>query len=358
VNRRAYEVGNAARTIRDGGRREPGAAPGSATAPEPATAPEGIEPRPRVTKTFSSRLLHKLQHRHFFLFNLAPLIGTVVAVALIPFSPPSKVDLLGCLLLWGLTLFCVVTGFHRYFTHRSFSAHASIRTLLQIGGLTAAQGSLISWVAIHRRHHECSDEAGDPHSPMPDGHGVVQRLRGLLHSQFLWMYEHEYPNVELYARDLLRDSRVVKLDQYYYHFVAFGVVLPGLVSASFNPTPTAFLQGVLWGGLVRIFAVGNTIGAVNAVLHTFGQRRFETSDNSRNSFWMAFLTFGDSYHNNHHAFPSSASAGLNWYHPDPAFWVIRFLSYLGLTSDIKVPSKHQIEQRLGRGKANVKQSER
>lgn len=317
---------------------------------EAPTATAVFEASARVTKTFRGRLLHKLQHQHFMLFNLAPLIGTVVAGMLIPFWPPSRVDILGCALLWALTLFCVVAGFHRYFSHRAFTAHASVRTLLQIGGLLGAQGSLISWVALHRRHHECSDEVGDPHSPMPQGNGAYQKLRGLLHSQFLWMYEHEYPNVVLYARDLLRDPLIVKLDRYYYHFVAIGIVLPGLVSFSFSPTPAALLSGMLWGGLVRIFAVGNTIGAVNAFLHMFGGRRFETRDNSRNSFWMAFLTFGDSYHNNHHAFPSSASAGLEWYHPDPAYWVIRFLSYFGLTSGLKLPTKQQIEQRTKQGK--------
>lgn len=311
----------------------------------------------KLTKAFRNRYLHKAQRQHFLLCNLAPLTGTALALALISVWPPNALDVLSCLSLWAFTLFCVVAGYHRHFTHRSYEAHASVRFVLHAGGLAAAQGSLISWVALHRRHHECSDGADDPHSPMPRGQGLKGRIRGLLHSQLLWMYRHDYPNVQHYVRDLLRDRRAVWLDRYYYHFVYGGVILPGAIGFCFEPTLAAFLRGMLWGGLVRIFLVGHAIGAVNSLLHAFGRRRFETHDNSRNSGLMAFFTFGDSYHNNHHAFPSSASAGLEWYHPDPAYWAITFLSYFKLTWNVQVPSRARIAQRTKQESGMSKQRE-
>ena len=309
---------------------------------EPAHVPEVAGANGRATRTFRSKLLHRMQHRHFWLLNIVPLAATVVGVLLVPVWPPSVLDLAATGALWAVTLFCIVAGFHRYFSHRSFVAQPSVRAFLQIGGLMAGQGSLISWVALHRRHHELSDMSGDPHSPRPAGRGLGALLLGLLHSQLLWMYEHPYPNVNVYARELIRDRRVMLLDRHYFHFVVAGVVAPGLLAFALEGSVPAAMRAVLWGGLIRIFLVGNTIGAVNSLLHTFGERRFRTRDNSRNSRLMALLTFGDSFHNNHHAFPSSAAAGLAWNEPDPAFWVIRIWAALGLTSELKVPTRRQI----------------
>jgi len=297
-------------------------------------------------KVFANAYLHRLQHRHFLFFNLAPLIATAVALALLPIAPPSPAALICFVALWAFTEFCIVAGFHRLFAHRSYKAHPALRVLLQIGGLLGGQGGLISWVAFHRRHHECSDKDGDPHSPRPYTDGkAFPRLRGLLHSQFTWMYQHDYPNVMHYAADLVRDRTAVRLDQFYFPIVVAGILLPGFIVLAFESTLLAFVHGVLWGGLVRIFALSASIGAVNSLLHTFGSRRFETADNSRNSAWFALFTFGDAWHNNHHAFPRSACAALDWYRVDPAYWIIKLLSWIGLTWDVYVPSKALIDNK-------------
>ena len=298
----------------------------------------------RRSKVLHSAYLHSIQHRHFILFNVIPLLATMVALASIPLSPPTAANLACFILLWGITQFCIVAGYHRYFSHRSYKAHKAVEIFLQIGAMLGGQGGAISWVALHRRHHECSDKEGDPHSPRTLEKNWWGKVHGIAHSQFFWMYQHDYPNVMYYAADLMRNKTVVRLDQYYFHFVAAGLLVPGLICAYFEPTLIGFLKGVLWGGLVRICALGHAIGAVNSLLHTFGSRAYNTADNSRNSALFSLLTFGDSWHNNHHAFPRSASAGLLWYRPDPAFWIIKLLSIFHLTWDIYVPNRQAINR--------------
>ncbi|MGI1679104.1 MAG: acyl-CoA desaturase [Cellvibrionaceae bacterium] len=299
-------------------------------------------------KTFSNLYIHKLQKKHFLLMNLIPLFSTLLALALIPFRPPTTIDLICLFFFWALTEFCIVAGYHRFFTHRSYRCNSSFKMFLHVGGLMAGQGGLISWVSLHRRHHECSDQEGDPHSPQYNikKKSKLNTLRGILHAQFFWMKKHDYPNVMFYASELCRDKSITKIDQYYIHLVVVSILLPGAITFSFNQTADSFFFGVLWGGLVRLFFLNTSIGAVNSLLHTFGSRPFNTPDNSRNSSAFALLTFGDSYHNNHHAFPRSASAGLHKFSIDPAFWIIKALEKIHVTWDIYVPNKKRIIQYL------------
>ncbi len=298
-------------------------------------------------KVFSNNYIHKIQKKHFFIINTIPIAAIILAIALVPFRPPSLVDLSCLLFFWGLTEFCIVAGYHRFFTHRSFKASPALKFFLQAGGLMAGQGGLVSWVAIHRRHHECSDNKGDPHSPQYGfNKGNKNSAKGILHAQFLWMKKHDYPNVMYYASELCRDKQVNRLDKFYIHFVVLSLLLPGAIAFLISNTFEALFFGVLWGGLVRLFVLNTSIGAVNSLLHTFGSRRFNTPDNSRNSVLFSLLTFGDSYHNNHHAFPRSASAGLDPYSIDPAYWIIKFFEKIGLASDVYVPSKNRIQHYL------------
>ncbi|MGH1471711.1 MAG: acyl-CoA desaturase [Cellvibrionaceae bacterium] len=299
-------------------------------------------------KVFSNAYIHNAQKKHFIFLNILPFISTLLAFALIPIRPPSSIDLLCLFFLWGITEFCIVAGYHRFFTHRSFKCRNSLKNFFHIGGLMAGQGGLVSWVALHRRHHECSDHEGDPHSPNNTTRKNKNRRKigGILHAQFFWMKKHDYPNVMYYASELCRDKHITKLDNLYFHFVGIGIISPGIIAFIFQPTLESLFFGVLWGGLVRLFIVSTSIGAVNSLLHSFGSRRFNTPDNSQNSPAFALLTFGDSYHNNHHAFPRSASAGLEKYSIDPAFWIIKFFEKTNIAWDVYVPSKKRIDQYL------------
>ncbi len=215
--------------------------------------------------------------------------------------------------------------------------------VLAVLGSMAGQGGVVSWVALHRRHHECSDREGDPHSPNLAGGGLKGRLRGLAHSHFLWMRRHEYPNVVHYAPDLIRNRALVRVARLYYYWVALGLALPALVGGLVYQSWAGAVSGLFWGGLVRMFVLEHIIWAINSFLHMFGTHPYESRENSRNGGIFALLTFGESWHNNHHAFPDSSSFGLSWYRLDPGYWLIKILALGGLAWDVKRPSEERMK---------------
>ncbi|CAB3744831.1 hypothetical protein LMG24238_07354 [Paraburkholderia sediminicola] len=289
--------------------------------------------------------LHRLQRRHFYLFDVLPLFGTLAALALLAWRPPGVPELLACFAMWVVSGLGISAGYHRLFAHRSWQTTRGTQTLLAIAGAMAGQGSVISWVAMHRRHHERGDRDGDMHSPNLHGPGKRDKLRGFLHAHFTWMIAHPYPNVLRYAPDLLRERHLVSVGRRYYTWVALGFVLPALACALLERSWGGLLSGFLWGGMVRMFMLAQGIWSLNSFCHLIGRRCFVTRDRSRNIGWMAPLIFGESWHHNHHAFPGSASFGLAWYRIDPGFWFIRLLGALGLAWNIKVPSREQIDAR-------------
>lgn len=297
------------------------------------------EPR---KKTISSPYLHRLQRRHFLIFDVLPIIGTAVAVGLLWVFPVGITAWVLFGVMWLLTGLGLTVGYHRLFTHRTFKAAPSVVTVLAILGSMAGQGPVLSWVALHRRHHECSDRDGDPHSPNLSGDGIGGTFRGLAHSHFLWMRRHEYPNIVHYAPDLLKNRSLVKVARHYHLWVALGLVIPtaigGLVTLSF----VGALMGLLWGGLVRMFVLEHIVWAINSFLHMYGTRPYQSRENSRNGAVFALVTLGEAWHNNHHAFPDSASFGLNWYRFDPGYWVIATLAACGLAWDVGRPTPQRL----------------
>ncbi|MDT3439528.1 MULTISPECIES: acyl-CoA desaturase [unclassified Pseudofrankia] len=310
--------------------------------PEPDNGADGPEPR---RKTISSPYLHRLQRRHFLLFDVAPILGTAAALALLAVRPIGVTEVALLFSLWLVTGLGVTVGYHRLFTHRTFKAVPAVASTLAVLGSMAGQGPVVSWVALHRRHHERSDREGDPHSPNLAGGGARGRLRGLAHSHFLWMRRHEYPNVAHYAPDLIRNRPLLRVARLYYYWVALGLAVPALVGGIVYQSWTGALSCLLWGGLVRMFVLEHIIWSINSVLHMVGTRPYQSRDRSRNGAFFALLTLGESWHNNHHAFPESPSFGLSWYRLDPGYWLIRLLAACGLASDLGVPSKERIRSR-------------
>ena len=206
---------------------------------------------------------------------------------------------------------------------------------------------MLSWAAMHRRHHELSDHDGDLHSPRLHGGGPLGRLRGFLHAHLTWMIAHDYPNVAYYVPDLMANRTLVAVNSYYYSWVAFGLLLPAAIGGLATMSLWGALTGLLWGGVVRMFVVEQTMSAINSVMHSFGAQPFVTrDDHSRNLGVMAWLAWGEGWHNNHHAFPYSAAFGLRWFEFDPGFIFIRALEALGLAWDVKVPSEEKIARRM------------
>jgi stearoyl-CoA desaturase (Delta-9 desaturase) len=245
-------------------------------------------------------------------------------------------DIVVFVIAYLATGFGVTVGFHRLFTHRSFKTKPAVKTTLAILGSTAIEGPIISWVADHRKHHTFSDEQGDPHSPHV-GHGGGWRgtLRGLFHAHMGWLFIHtERGSKQRFASDLIKDPIVSMVDRTFIIWAVAGLALPFAVGYVIGGTLVAGLTALLWGGAVRVFLVHHITYSINSVCHVFGRRRFETTDESRNVFWLALPTMGEAWHNNHRAFPTSAFHGLRRWELDPSAAVIRALERVGLVWDV------------------------
>lgn len=297
----------------------------------------------RKAKTIQSEYIKSVQFKHFLWYNLVPFAGSVIAIILLWWFPLNAVEVglfMGMLVLTGIG---ISVGFHRHFTHHAFKTNKTMRVILAVLGSMAAQGPLISWVAVHRRHHECSDELGDPHSPNLHGEGILATIKGLWHSHYGWLINHEYPNPGYYAPELLRDKTISTINRQYLIWIVVGLVIPTVLGAILKASWMGALEGFLWGGAVRLFVVSNVILSVNSVSHVYGTHPFNTGDQSRNNPWMAIPTFGESWQNNHHAFPNSASIGLKWWEIDLAYWSILVFQKLGLIWDVNIPTASMIE---------------
>ena len=230
----------------------------------------------------------------------------------------------------------VTVGFHRYFTHRSFKTSRPMRAILAVLGSAAIEGPVISWVADHRKHHRFSDRQGDPHSPHV-GHGGGWRgaLTGLAHAHMGWLFIHtERGAKSRYAPDLLKDPIVRFADRNFLAWALAGLAMAFGLGWAIGGTLLAALTGLLWGGGVRMLVVHHVTYSINSLCHFFGRRRFTTDDHSRNLLWLAIPSFGESWHNNHHAFPTSAFHGLRRWEIDPSALVIRALEAVGLVWDV------------------------
>lgn len=295
-----------------------------------------------IRTAVDSPYLHRIQKRHFILFNVLPFLGTLLALALLYRRPIGTVEIALFLTMWFLTGFGVTVGFHRMLTHRTFEAHPVVRATLVALGSMAGLGSPISWVAMHRRHHQCADKPGDMHSPNLHGTDFKGRVKGFIHAHLTWMIRHEYPNVNYYVPDLLRDKIVFRISRNYNFYILLGLAVPAAIGGILTESWMGAFLGFLWGGVVRMFAVTNAMWALNSFLHTVGSRPFKVKDRSTNSLLLAILAWGEGWHHNHHAFPRSAWFGLAWYRYDPGYWLIRSLAALGLAWNVEVPTPERI----------------
>jgi stearoyl-CoA desaturase (delta-9 desaturase) len=245
-------------------------------------------------------------------------------------------DLIVFAIVYPLTGLGITVGFHRHLTHRSFKTKTPVRAALAILGSAAVEGPVISWVADHRKHHAFSDEPGDPHSPHVDhGTGLRGALRGLAHAHLGWLYDHSERALKTrYAPDLMNDRLIRFVDRTFLLWVVAGLAVPFGLGWAIGGTISTALTGLLWGGLVRMFVLHHVTYSINSLCHFFGRRSYDTGDHSRNLAWLAPFSLGESWHNNHHAFPTSARHGLGRWQLDISAAVIWLLEKLGLASDV------------------------
>jgi stearoyl-CoA desaturase (delta-9 desaturase) len=195
------------------------------------------------------------------------------------------------------------------------------------------QGSVIDWVADHRKHHAHTDEDGDPHSPHV-GHG--SGLRGLWHAHTGWLLETQgQADWKRYAGDLYEDPGMRRIGRRFPLFVLVSLLIPAVAGFLLDGfTVGAAIRGLVWGGLVRIFLVHHVTWSVNSICHFFGHRRFAVDDHSTNVAWLSLLSLGESWHHNHHAFPRSAFHGLRWWEIDISGLMISALERCGLAWNV------------------------
>lgn len=274
---------------------------------------------------------------------LAPPACLVLAMVLVWQRGFSFVDLALLVGMYLLTGFGITIGFHRYFAHKSFDAPRPIVFLLGILGTMGTQGPIFWWVATHRCHHHHSDEDLDPHSPYAPGD--LGFFRGFWHAHMGWLFRPTTSPVERYVPDLREKPMLRWIDTHYLWVVAFGIALPVLIGGLVTMSWWGALTGGLWGGVIRIMIEHHATWSVNSICHIWGTQPFDTHDESRNNPIIGVVALGEGWHNNHHAFPSSARHGLRWWQFDTSWLLIRLMRILRLVSNVKTPSLERIQQR-------------
>lgn len=250
--------------------------------------------------------------------------------------------LVGMYLLTGLG---ITVGFHRLFTHRSFEANRVVQWVLGVLGSMAVQGPLIQWVAEHRRHHRKSDQPGDPHSPHLHGEGMVGLVRGLIHAHLGWLMKCDAADLARYVPDLMNSRSARTVSQLFPCWVALGLLIPTVLGWAIVGDWSGGLLGFIWGGLVRIFFVQHVTWSINSICHLWGSQPFQTGDWSKNNFIFGLLALGEGWHNNHHAFPTSARHGLRWWQFDLSYLLIRGLEFAGVAWNVKRPPRQLVFRR-------------
>src|SRR5579859_1228412 len=273
-----------------------------------------------------------------------PLVGLIAAIALLWNRAIGPLELGLMLGLYVITCLGVTLGYHRMFTHRAFEASRAFRAVVAIVGSLAVEGSVITWVADHRKHHAFTDREGDPHSPHLAGPGFWGAVKGLWHAHVGWLFETVgTAERERFAPDLLKDRALRVIDKTFGLWVTLSLGIPfaiGWIVGGFWTGVTC----LLWGGFVRVFLLHHVTWSINSVCHFFGRKRFDVDDESRNVFWLAPLSMGEAWHHNHHAFPTSAFHGLRWWEKlaDPTGLVIALLEKLGIVWNVvKVSPERQ-----------------
>lgn len=242
----------------------------------------------------------------------------------------------------------ITMGFHRYFSHQSFTTGPVFAALLGILGSMGAQGSILYWASDHRRHHSFGDIPGDLHSPYfesdtPDK--IEGTLKQFLHAQFGWMFAKTLTHYGKYSPDLFRDKLVMWITNRYFLWVFMGLALPALLGIwGIGGVRGAYL-GMFWGGFLRLFLAYQMTWATNSLNHMIGMRDYPTPDKSTNIFTLGIFGFGEGWHNNHHAFPNSAKFGHRWWQFDITWLLLNVLKQLKIVSELRAPTLEQIQRK-------------
>ncbi|HEX3690921.1 MAG TPA: fatty acid desaturase [Solirubrobacteraceae bacterium] len=264
---------------------------------------------------------------------VVPFVGTLVAIVMLWNRAVDLTDLIVLVVMYMITALGITVGFHRLLTHRAFASYPWVERTFAVLGSLSVQGSVMDWVADHRKHHAHTDREGDPHSPHV-GHG--SGLPGLWHAHVGWLMETQgQADWKKYAAELYEDPAMRMIGRRFPQLAVLSLLIPTVADWALHDFSAAgALRGLVWGGLVRIFFVHHVTWSVNSVCHFFGRRRFDIDDHSTNVGWLAVLSLGESWHHNHHAFPRSAYHGLRRWEVDPSGLIIAGMQRVGLAWNV------------------------
>ncbi|WP_327357647.1 acyl-CoA desaturase [Streptomyces sp. NBC_01304] len=276
-----------------------------------------------------------------------PFLAVVLAGWVLWGNVLGPVDVVLAVVFYVLTGLGITVGFHRLLTHRSFTAAPALRLLLGVAGSMSFQGDVIGWVATHRRHHAFTDRPGDPHSPFRYGTGVRGQFRGLVHAHVGWLFAGDSSPADRYAPDLLADRSTRALARAFPALCVISLALPFAIGWAIGGTLHDALTALLWAGLVRVALLQHVTWSVNSLCHMIGERPFRTRrhDRATNLWPLALLSFGESWHNLHHAEPTCARHGVDRGQLDPTAAAIRLFERLGWATDVHWPDPRRLDGR-------------
>lgn len=279
---------------------------------------------------------------------LVPFAGFVAAMVYSWGWGLGWAELIVLFTMYLLTGLGVTVGFHRLFAHKSFSTGPIVTAILAILGSMSVQGPLIRWVAFHRSHHQHSDHEHDPHSPHGYGTGPVALIKGFWNAHIGWMLKRSNDQLARYIPDLRRSKLINTISVLFPLWVLLSLTIPAALGGLLTLSWSGAFLGMLWGGLVRIALLHHITWSVNSICHLWGTRPFQSRDHSRNNPIVGVLAFGEGWHNNHHAFPTSARHGLRWYQVDLSYFVIWAMERLGLVWRVRLPAPDSIAHKRRR----------
>jgi stearoyl-CoA desaturase (delta-9 desaturase) len=238
----------------------------------------------------------------------------------------------------------ITVGYHRLFTHGSFKANRPLRIAVAIAGSMAIEGPVIRWVADHRRHHAHSDRDGDPHSPWRYGTSTGALMKGLGWAHLGWMFDENHTNREKYAPDLMHDEDIRFVEKTFVLWLLLSLFLPPAIAGLIHMSWTAALSAFFWASLVRVFLLHHVTWSINSICHMIGERPFQARDKSTNFWPLAILSFGESWHNMHHADPTAARHGVLRGQLDTSARIIWIFEKFGWATDVRWPKPERIEK--------------
>lgn len=283
-----------------------------------------------------------MEHGLLYLFVFGPFVALLAAVPMAWGWGLSWRDLAIGAVFYAVSCLGVTVGYHRYFTHGSFKAKPWLRVVLAVAGSMGFQGSVVHWVADHRRHHAFSDREGDPHSPWRFGESAGGMAKGFLHAHIGWLFDRDETNAQRFAPDLLNDRAIRRVDSLFPAIAAFSLVGPAIIGGLWSWSWQGAVTGFFWAGLVRVSFLHHITWSVNSVCHMVGERPFASRDKSANFWPLAILSAGESWHNLHHADPTSARHGVLRGQIDITARVIWLFERFGWVWQVRWPSPERI----------------